>query len=561
MKKIGFLYAVLYGFCFYAQPSVKWGPLLQNVNAGSNHMWVAAEDSECIYTLKQRVGFRAKELWYLEAINKQNKKVIFSKPILPPFDKEKNLCELNAVFAIDSKLFVFGSAYNESGKTLSCYAAPIDKYKGITGESKEICSVIVDKSEYKPYFNYVLSPGKNKLLISSSPFNAAKDEIKIFDENLKPVWGGKLNFDGVPLEINYYKVFVNNEGDFVIYSTKYNQLEDLTFDGKIILYSQSKSKFKTIRILAPQPFSLYDETVMFYDSSKVYFVGLLKTTINYLEVTGGVISASLDMEKQQLINTQTVFFDQKNTEELMGINRGWQDEGGPYFKVNLFKQGKHYYKSTFYLKDVLLRQDHTFSLLLQQEISYSSSFPDRYNYYFNNWTGGYQPYYQYMTLFDRYNYYNNVVNSGQPYYQNISSINAVKEYQSNLISIINLKENGDINWLKMIPKSQRHVKEEYLSFVSAFDDKFIYLIYNDHKRNVSNRKPFSPIAMGNPKKAVAVITAIDNEGNIKTDPFYWPKRNLKLTLKPAVSFRNGSNAVFLFTERKTKYRLGEITFK
>jgi hypothetical protein len=53
----------------------------------------------------------------------------------------------------------------------------------------------------------------------------------------------------------------------------------------------------------------------------------------------------------------------------------------------------------------------------------------------------------------------------------------------------------------------------------------------------------------------------DNEGNGSTRPFYWSKKNLKLAIKPAVSFKTSDKSILLFTEKRNKFRLGELALK
>jgi hypothetical protein len=518
MKKLVFALCIFLCICSKSQTQTDWGPVIENPHPGSDHMYITTEDTANIYVIKKDYGFKAKEIWYIEAINKQRKSLVFSRYLVTPFTADKKITEWNAIINLGSNLYLFSSYHDKLTGQFSAYATPINKTSGINGESILIYST--NTSAGNPYFQYTVSPDGNKLLLSCSPLELKDNELKVIDENLNSTWSGFLTARDVSQRLDAYQVMMDNAMNLVVFTGNY-KANGIVLNPTLILYATSRQQVKTITIETPQQFNIYNQTMRFYGNNQLYFAGLLRINTSRVEITGGIISAHIDLDKQKIISTLTNIFNDQQLEELTGINRGWKNEYGLYFY------------GLYFIKNVFFRPNGTVSLLTEQGYARATYFP------------GNNPYYYYYMP---YNYYNMGIN-GQP----------VMETQRNLILAINLTEQGNINWLKMIPKYQSYAVKEYLSFTAGYDNDKLYLIYNDNKDNVFKSNAFSPKCMQNPKRSIAVVTTIDNNGNTKTKPFYWSKTGSGMAIKPALCTLLQSNKVLLFFEKDTRFSLGEFT--
>ena len=132
-------------------------------------------------------------------------------------------------------------------------------------------------------------------------------------------------------------------------------------------------------------------------------------------------------------------------------------------------------------------------------------------------------------------------------------------YPGNLILALNVSLRGHLNWINMIPKYHDCFVEEYMSFVAASNNNSIYMVYNDNPANINAPYTKRPELMNDPYNSVAVMTAIDDNGNTKTTPFFWSEKSLGFTIKPSLCSPL-KNSFFLFSENLHSCRLGEILF-
>ena len=325
---------------------VKWGAKQKNkLNNGSKPVLAKAEDEDNIYIIKKNNVNFAKEFWVVEAVSKKSNELVFSTYLQNPVNAQKQTTQWNAIIAIGSKLYLFSYLY-DSNRILHAYATVVDKGTGLNGETKLIYTASLYNKDIAS-MQYALSPDKNKLLLSCSPLDVTNDELKIIDEDLNIVWKGRLPTQEAFKTLYSFHGMLDNNNNIVIWVNTHELGGPM--DAKIIVYLTNSGQSKTIHVPVPEAFDIYCEMLKLYDSTKVYFAALLTTRQN--QVTRGIISAMIDIKKQEYLNTQTTIFNDPELDASIGVDRGWGTK----------------FMGLFYLKDIFFRPNKTLTILTEQE--------------------------------------------------------------------------------------------------------------------------------------------------------------------------------------------------
>ena len=96
------------------------------------------------------------------------------------------------------------------------------------------------------------------------------------------------------------------------------------------------------------------------------------------------------------------------------------------------------------------------------------------------------------------------------------------------IIAINISKDGNILWSKLLPMKQQFANSDaFGSYTFAQSDKNIFILYNDLEKNrVKNLTKFSEVkTLGNPKRMVTALVALDFSGNFTIQQAFDPKLN------------------------------------
>jgi hypothetical protein len=133
-------------------------------------------------------------------------------------------------------------------------------------------------------------------------------------------------------------------------------------------------------------------------------------------------------------------------------------------------------------------------------------------------------------------------------------------YVRNDIVFININPDGSIEWMKRVPKKQHTVNDNgiYSSYsVSVMKDK-IYLIYNDHVKNIGRTDPKKLKFMKKPSKAVTMLAVMDAKGEVQKKALF-PAKDHKTIVRPGFYLQD-SKSVIIYSESGRNYRFGNIEF-
>ncbi|HSZ26453.1 MAG TPA: hypothetical protein VK766_12060 [Cytophagaceae bacterium] len=134
-------------------------------------------------------------------------------------------------------------------------------------------------------------------------------------------------------------------------------------------------------------------------------------------------------------------------------------------------------------------------------------------------------------------------------------------YNYNHILSIKFSPQGDVIWWAKIPKLQRGSSATYFSYMYAFKDNKMYILYNDNKKNVDNLDPKKLATLANPKDAITVLVSIDDSGKITKIPMFEARDEDGATIfKPTTAMYLSESEYLVLSTRRKQYKLGKITF-
>ncbi len=140
------------------------------------------------------------------------------------------------------------------------------------------------------------------------------------------------------------------------------------------------------------------------------------------------------------------------------------------------------------------------------------------------------------------------------------SSRTVYYYYYNDIIAINIKPDGDVEWLTKIPKRQVTIDDGgyYSSFADMITNEKIYLIFNDNPKNI-RIKDSKRIYNFNGKKSVVTLATISKDGSYEKS-ILLNNRDQEVITRPKVCEQTSKDEMILYGELRKKFRLARVTF-
>lgn len=136
-------------------------------------------------------------------------------------------------------------------------------------------------------------------------------------------------------------------------------------------------------------------------------------------------------------------------------------------------------------------------------------------------------------------------------------------YHYNDLIVLNINPDGGIKWASHVPKQQSSSNDGgyYSSYLLLVEDDKLHFIYNDHRKNADRLAEGRDIkGMGNPRKAMAVISTIEADGTVVYDQLFRNK-DFEAILVPKKSYQADQSQVLMVGEKGKKSRFGTMTFQ
>lgn len=171
-------------------PSIQWGDDFK-MRKGSTDLKVISADNTGAYLQEGHVAMKSYfvvGVSYREAATLVKVDKNLAEVYRNDFNKELKGKEFEQMFAFQDKLFLFASDYSKREKTLTLYAAAIDKSTGeLSGDWKQTSVFQLNEKSDDVNFKIDYNVDSSKILIVSSLEGSEKNEYKIqeLDKNLK----------------------------------------------------------------------------------------------------------------------------------------------------------------------------------------------------------------------------------------------------------------------------------------------------------------------------------------------------------------------------------------
>lgn len=235
-KTIAAIIGVMGILCSFAQTAnVTWGDEFK-LKKGSTDLEVMHVDNSGIYVKESHfalksyfvIGATVRESATLTKLDK-NLAEVYSND----FNKELKGKEYERFFFLKSKLFLLATDYNKKEKTLTLFAAEVDKNSGeLSGEFTEVTSWQKDDKKEDISFKATYNADSSKMVLVSTVEGREKNnyEVRQFDEKLKLI--------GKP-------IFITNEFDqntFLLEDLIYTTVGNVILVGREYEYQEGKKK-------------------------------------------------------------------------------------------------------------------------------------------------------------------------------------------------------------------------------------------------------------------------------------------------------------------------------
>lgn len=152
----------------------------------------------------------------------------------------------------------------------------------------------------------------------------------------------------------------------------------------------------------------------------------------------------------------------------------------------------------------------------------------------------------------RYSYQTSTYVSGRTYTAN--------HYVYNDVIVVNIRPNGEIEWVKRIPKRQHTTDDNghFSSYAMTITPEGFYFVFNDNARN------FEPDSRWlhnfNGKKSIVHLAHLTRDGELNSYPLF-SNRDVNIITRPKICRQTGSRRMIVYGELKRSYRFAVVDFK
>lgn len=478
-------------------PTLEWGPLLQQPIEAKMAGIIADDDH--FYAWRYGKYTRKGDEMYLEKYNEDGSLSLYRKLKMNPGEAFRKFFSWKGgkVALVEGKEYVRLIAVNEES------LAP----------GSEILYVKKEKDQY--WQNVEVDATVGRLLILLRERKGWQQRVRlrliVLDRNMEVCWDEDTQLPYVYAEYYPEKVLLSSEGD--VFITGYTQFAyERTVDkGKpnfqfIILSFTGFGKIQTEFQIGLRRKIVTDFQVNLNGEGKLVGIGFYSE--NKEAAAGGVFLTTIDPYKQTASGGKLHAF--AKAYDMGRVRVGQQ------FEWNELSQNKgeflHYYIRSF------LPEPEGGGLLIAEQVILQEN---------------------YISFKEGY------------------SANQIN-YNFNDLLLINLSAEGQVSWVKKIPKKQRTLndKGKYSSISAIPTAEDNYLIYNDNGKNFSkNNKTRAFKGL----QSVIAITHIDDNGKAESFPIAINEEQGVL-FQPGLTSSFGKDKKIIYGEKGKNFRFGILTF-
>ena len=525
-------FAIIYVTPIFSQEvSVNWGKDYK-IPRRSYIKKIIGEDATGFYLLRLQGQTILKEgEIILERYSNDNVGLLYSNKLSVPKINNENV-KYEQLFYLNGKLILFTSYYDKAEGTNAVYAQYLDETGRGSSNLMLISKINSTQKKNTGKFEIVLSKDNSKILVcSNEPFEKYANEkisYKVLDENLQEIWSTAMELPYLDKEFSISNHIVDNSGN-VHMLAKITRKTENTEKGQANYYYTLISYFYAEDIIKEYEVSLKGKSV-----SDIAFQ--ISSSGEFLVAAG--------------------FYSNTTKDQLNpGPNFG--------FSSVFYQEQKSFVAGTFYLKIDLNTQKVTARGIKDFDRSFLSEFmtdknidkgKELYSYLIDHFIiredGG--------TILAGEQYYSTMVCNYDP---RTGVRNCNYHYYYNDIVVVNINPDGSIAWTKKIPKKQHSINDHgfYSSYIFGYDESNIFVVFNDHPKNIVLSPDNKVRYMNNPKRAIVALVTLDSEGNIKKSPLF-AARDQKVIVRPKVFSQTGLNSAIIYGQKRKTYKMGRLSF-
>jgi hypothetical protein len=508
MKKILLINLFFYSLTILCQEKhidVAFGPTYK-LNPAVPYMSMYGKTNSGFHVLRQSKHGKNR---LIEKYDKQLNLVYKEKIILP---KRKNLLlNFEGITFLGDQQVVFASCDDFKERKSYAYAYPIDG-KGKIGNQFKIIDEKPNEGRKTTSFDFAISKDTSKVLVYfSEPFHKYKDEsfsFKVYDNTLTLLWERNVTLpykDGY-FEIGDYKV--DNKGNVFILANIY---PDITKGEQ---NSKAKQSVKTI-------------------------------LLGFNSKTENITQYELQLP-EKWIESITYGFNEKGTEVVIGgyyaDNNRMTIKGIFYMSIDI--------ASAKVLKTSIKEFDVDFmgNMIGEKKADKGTGLKNlSFDYFITKKDGG-------VYLISE--------NSSQ---KNVGVMVGGGSYFEDII-VVNINSDGNIKWIRKIPKKTYDSKFLGLHLSYAIninkENNKLSIIFNDNPKNFElfKKDPNKAIALGEWRYVEVALVTLNEEGEMTRSSLFPLKEIDGFRLAPRFFIDKG-NGIYFFATKSSKYKFGELTFK
>jgi hypothetical protein len=423
--------------------------------------------------------------------------------------------EFEEAFTLDSSLIVLFSSYNTEKLENELYGVQfIDGFQ--IGEPQRLMTIKTPNRFEKGDFiiEYDLTQTEFAAIgVETDPKTDAQIfHIASFDLHLNPIW--KQNLD-IPYKENRYEIeqieIDENHRIFMLFKIilnkdqqKQKKLPNADYYFSLLQLSESQNDD-------------YLETVLNIENKNLYNMHLnVKMNPGKILLTGLYFNAKGDLKPKGVYFTE---FDKDSTNPSIIKIHPFADEFIPDFETESPFTDISENEPEIKLVDLIKAPDNGYYLLGEYKLINETCMPD----------------YRSSLMSCNYNYYYNDI--------------FVFKYDS----------TGSLQRKLRIPKKQftRNDGALHSSFSYGVLNNKLWLLYNDHPKNLKPKNPAHLLFMTDPKKSNLAVITVDDKGIVEKE-FIINNDKKKTWCKPSIFFDNQSQSIIMFSEKGRMFQSIEI---
>lgn len=506
--------------------NIEWG---DRVELKEKVFEVLGENSNGIYT----VGGKGKK-FFLENFDSKTYAKKFSKELI--IKQEDGLkTELAKMLILDENLIMLTYALDKDAKATRVYGYLLDKQGKPTSKRIDILTSYFEKKSRAGYQDIRVSRDRSKLLVCNSTYTKKGEEaynidLTLYSSNLEPIkeTSTKVNItEDTDIEISNF--FVENDGSFFMAVSELDRIKGDWVTKRFWVYSY-------------MPFNGFEGQKLPVDLDNKTATSIALTS----DLDGNLIGAGFYGEqfktglgrRDGLAGSYFIKIDPKENEILTSSI----EEFPTQFTAKVLKEKKA-------AKGKLIPNFFTPLEIISKG------------------DGG-------------------AVMVAEYYHVFLTNNNRTTTYQHGPLAIVDIDPEGNINWVRSLPKNQIFSKTDpaiglggffggfSLSFTYSFSiyesqtvyhsalfgvnkDKLIVL-YNDHPKNQEIEHFRDTKALKGYLGSVPVVVEIDADGNMEKSLLEGGKA--EVVLRPGVSLQVKSGETLLYGTRKRHEKMGRLTY-